>query len=72
MNTTQTSTTVTLSLIAGRVTVSAGGRQLGTVKDGGQIVKNAERILRAAGIVRTEGYAVDADRNMTAPAVILA
>jgi len=71
MNTTQTATTVTLSPVAGRVAVTANGRQLGTVKDGGQIIRNAERILRAAGIVRTAGYDLDADRNLVAPAVVL-
>jgi hypothetical protein len=71
MNTTQTPTTVTLSRVAGRVAVTAAGRNLGTVKDGGQIVRNAERILRAAGIVRTGGYDLDAERNMVAPAVVL-
>lgn len=71
MNTTQTATTVTLSLVAGRVAVTANGRQLGTVKNSGRIIANAERILRAAGIVRTDGYGTDADRNMVAPAVVL-
>lgn len=64
--------TVTLSPEAGRIAVRFEGELLGTVKDGGHIIRNAERVLKAAGIIRTTGYDLDADRNLTATAIRLA
>ena len=42
----------------GRVSVSSNGVVLGTVKNGGEIVKNAEKILRAHRILRATGYSL--------------
>lgn len=64
--------TVTLAPLDGRVGVTAGDELLGTVKDGGQIVRNAEKLLRAAKVFRTTGYDLNADRALVAAAVRVA
>ena len=72
MNTTTAAPlTVTLSAEAGRVAVRFEGELLGTVKDGGHIVRNAERVIKAAGVIRTTGYNLDEDRNLVATAIRL-
>jgi hypothetical protein len=64
MNVTQ----IALAKTGGRVSVSANGVILGTVKDGGHIVRNAEKILKANGILRATGYSLQ-DGNLIANGV---
>lgn len=57
--------------IPGRLDVIAGDTRIGTVMDGGQIVRNAERVLKANGYLRSTGYDLDADRRLVATAYSL-
>lgn len=70
-NTAAGSLTATLSPEAGRIAVRFEGELLGTVKDGGHIIRNAERVLKAAGVIRTTAYTLDDDRNLVATAIRL-
>ena len=51
-------TRIALAKSNGRVSVSANGVALGTVKNGGDIVRNAEKILKAHDILRATGYSL--------------
>ena len=66
MNTTTHTVTLT-DTNNGRVAVACNGETLGTVKNGGNIVRNADRILTKAGFFRSEGYRA-IDGVLTAPA----
>jgi len=57
MNTTPAAATVTLPApIAGRVAVIVDGEQVGTVKDGGHLVRNVDALLRRNGVLRTGAW----------------
>lgn len=58
--------------LPGRLDVIAGETRVGSVKDGGHIVANAERVLRANGYLRSTGYDLDADRRLVATAYSIA
>jgi len=62
---------ITLSQTASRIAVIVNGQTLGTVKDGGQIVKNADRILKAAKVLRATGYSLGEDGVLVASGVVL-
>ena len=53
---TATLTQIALAKVDGRVRVTANGVTLGTVKNGGNFVQNAEKILKAHGVLRATGY----------------
>lgn len=53
---TATLTQIALAKSNERVSVTANGVILGTVKNGGNFVRNAEKILKAHGILRATGY----------------
>lgn len=57
--------------LAGRLDIIAGDTRVGSVKDGGHIVTNADRVLRANGYLRSTSYDLDADRRLVATAYSL-
>lgn len=61
--------TLVLSQDGGRVAVTVDGNVLGTVKDGGHIVRNVDRVLRNHDILRTSAYSVNAAGELTATAI---
>lgn len=75
MNATADTVTVTLAPsahVAGRLEVLVDAELAGTVKDGGHIIRNADRVLRLARVYRSAGYDLDAAGNLTARAIRLA
>lgn len=62
--------TVVLAPADGRVAVILDGQVLGSVKDGGNIVRNADRVLSDHGARRMSGYSLNADRHLTATAYV--
>ena len=54
--TTAAVTRIALAKSNDRVSVTANGVILGTVKNGGDFVRNAEKILKANGVLRATGY----------------
>lgn len=58
--------TITLAQSMDRVAVIVNGDVIGSVKDGGHIVRNADRMLTLNGFRRLSGYSLNADRQLTA------
>lgn len=58
--------TITLAQGLDRVAVIVDGEVLGSVKDGGHIVRNVDRFLSNNGIRRVSAYSLNADRQLTA------
>lgn len=74
MNTSPDTVTVAIAPstdLPGRLDIIAGETRIGSVKDGGQIVRNAEVVLKANGYLRSTGYDLDADRRLVATAYSL-
>lgn len=49
----------------------ADGSYIGRVKDGGHIIRNVDALAKREGLHRSSGYALNADRNLVATAVVL-
>lgn len=65
--------TVTLAPHAsGRLGVRIDDELVGTIKDGGRIIRNADALLREAHVYRSAGYVLNEDNELVASALRLA